>query len=264
MDVERDQPHHTTKTAVLLEHLVWTDGYEAPFCTASGGISSSFSHPEGYSQWVVASRLDPGAQLQWDTGHGDEVLHVVGGSLTVDDDRQCGSGGTVIIEANVPARVRADEPTDLVHFGPTSGDAVVGGELGPPAPDGHVVHVVGPQGIAYVDGDTGYHTVFHADSTCPTCRVTFLVTSSDGPRISPSHSHSADEIIHVTKGEIQVGRITVGTGMSIAIPANVRYGFRTRGYEFLNYRENASFYSRHGQPSILETADVTGAIRSAV
>ncbi len=99
--------------------------------------------------------------------------------------------------------------------------------------------------------------MFHADSTCPTCRVTLLWNHAAEPRTTASHTHSADEIIHVTKGEIQAGRLNVKAGMAVAVAAGVRYGFRSSGYEFVNYRQNASYRSKHGQPPLLEVADPT-------
>lgn len=82
----------------------------------------------------------------------------------------------------------------------------------------------------------------YADSLCPTCRINLFHVDRGGPSVSKSHFHSQDEIIHVLTGEIQVGRDAVSAGMSIAIPANVRYGFRAKDpFTFLNYRRDASY-----------------------
>ena len=55
------------------------------------------------------------------------------------------------------------------------------------------------------------------------------MNGADEPYVVGSHLHSEDEIIHVLSGALQVGPRKVSAGMSIAIPGQQRYGFRTDG-----------------------------------
>jgi len=58
-------------------------------------------------------------------------------------------------------------------MGPRDPAPPVDGLNGPPAPDGHGVHVVGPRGTYANTTDTS-DSHFYADSTCATCRITLL------------------------------------------------------------------------------------------
>ena len=52
-----------------------------------------------------------------------------------------------------------------------------------------------------------------------------------------SHSHSADEIIFLLRGDLRLGREELGRGDALHIAADQRYGLVSRGgFEFLNYR----------------------------
>ena len=94
---------------------------------------------------------------------------------------------------------------------------------------------VGPGRWFAWDGD-GRATRYFADSECDTCDITLFVTGRDHEHVSPIHSHSSDELIHVLTGSITVGRRVAGPGSTLAIRAGQRYGFKSDGFCFLNYR----------------------------
>ncbi len=80
----------------------------------------------------------------------------------------------------------------------------------------------------------------HADAACPTCTVWLHENDfrcSDGT-VVPLHSHSEDEIIFVTAGEIKLGNRRYGSGTALAIAANTVYGFEAaaKGLSFVNFR----------------------------
>jgi quercetin dioxygenase-like cupin family protein len=216
-------------------------GWRAPGVTATGAVASSTRSPADFSLRLVAGELAPGAALAFDADHGDEVLYVLAGALDV-DGRVAPAGGAVIVESGVAARAVATEATQVLHFGPT--DA---GE-----PRGTTVHVVGPGGTwAMVDDQRD--TRFFADSTCATCSPTLLATGRATPYESPAHSHSQDEIIHVLRGELQLGAHRAGPGSTIAIGRDVRYRFRAESFAFLNYRRGASYQTlARDEPPVLE------------
>jgi hypothetical protein len=130
--------------------------------------------------------------------------------------------------------------------------------IGPPREDGHGVHVyehgTSPM-MSYTNGpvelngrmfEDAVDTAIYADGTCETCRIALFRVAGTGPHKSTSHSHSADELISVIGGEIQLGRDWVRSGMTVAIPGDWRYGFRTFGpWEFINYRADASYTIRN-------------------
>jgi quercetin dioxygenase-like cupin family protein len=244
---------------------VWTDGYGAPSCTASGDIRSALFSPEGYSLWQVDAELSAGAELAWDVeGHGEEAVYVLEGELEVDGTR-CGPETTAIVEAGAAAHMRALTDTKVIHFGPSSTTPPADGLFGPPSESGRGVHVFDIEQARPLSEDGSYGARYYADSTCDTCRITFFKVSSPDARTAASHIHSEDEIIHVLTGELRVGPNVVGAGTSVAIPGNYRYGFRTPGpFSFLNYRRDASTYiAAPGTEARIETVDAWKAMRES-
>jgi hypothetical protein len=182
--------------------------------------------------WLTAVEVPDGESLEWGEDHGEEVVYVDTGAL-VDGTRECVEKGAVVLEAGSPARLTAKGDTRVLHFGsraPTPG-----------RPEDPAVHVVGPLGTwAMVDEIRDSH--YFADSTCPTCDVTLLYTSRKDEWDSSTHSHSADEIIHLLWGDIQVGRWHLDPGDTVAIRGDAAYHFRSgpNGFGFLNFRAGPS------------------------
>ncbi|HEX4377442.1 MAG TPA: hypothetical protein VHZ99_09865 [Steroidobacteraceae bacterium] len=88
----------------------------------------------------------------------------------------------------------------------------------------------------------------HADSTCPTCEVWLHENSfpgaSDEQRAHPDagvHSHTEDEIIVVTAGQIRLGARLFDPGTALAIAARTLYSFipGPDGLSFINFRASA-------------------------
>jgi quercetin dioxygenase-like cupin family protein len=233
------------------------EGWLAPTVALSGAASSAPLSPDGFPLWLVRGVLEPGSTLTWSGAHGDEVLHVTRGELEV-DGRVCPTGGAVIVESDVAATVRAVGEAEVLHFGPADPTPPADGFYGPAATEGHGVHIVGPGGtFAQVEGPRD--TRFFADSTCPTCRATLLHTGRAVAYESAPHSHSQDELIHVLRGELQLGAYRVGPGDTLAIAKDVRYRFRSEGFAFVNYRRDVSHQTiDRDAPPILEGGAVHG------
>jgi quercetin dioxygenase-like cupin family protein len=230
-------------------------GWAAPTVVLDGEASSVVLSPEGFPLWLVRGTLEPGSSLRWPSAHGDEVLHVTEGEVEV-NGRVCPTGGSVVVEAGVDTTLRATGRAGLLHFGPTDPTPPADGFYGPADPESHDVHVVGPGGTwAQVEGPRDSR--FFADSTCPTCRLTLLYTGRDCAYESAAHSHSQDELIHVLKGELQLGAYRVGPGDTLAIAKDVRYRFRSDGFGFLNYRRDVSHQTiDRDKPPILEGGEI--------
>jgi mannose-6-phosphate isomerase-like protein (cupin superfamily) len=151
-----------------------------------------------------------------------------------------------------------------VHFGHSSTTLQRNVLPAEAATDRRGVHVVRAEDAPSISTDDALSVTYLCDGTCPTCRITFLLVYGSGLAdgySASSHLHSEDEIIHVLEGELRVGTLTVPAGTSIAVPANLRYSFRTsQPFRFLNYRADVStILLKPGSEPILETvANLTG------
>ena len=219
------------------------DEYVAPTATLEGRSQSRRVSPDGFSLWLVVAAIEGPARLQWDTDHGDEALFVKAGSVRL-GERQCPTGGVLVVESGVALEVDIDEPTEVVHFGP----AVYG------APSGQRAHVIGPRGYAAREEPT-HTTRQYANATCDTCRINLFQSSRTEKYRSAAHSHTQDELIHVLGGELVVGGERARPGDTLAVAAESIYGFQTGddGYRFLNYSADASSYipARPGPSKVL-------------
>ncbi len=226
--------------AVFEEPTSSTASYEAPYTEATGEVRSSIFRPDGYSLWKVSAELEAGAELRWDEGHGDEGIFVLSGDLE-HEGRHTGAEGVVLVESGVAATVRVTEPSRILHFGPVSTSVPTDGPFGPPATEGRHVHVFTAEDGKEIKAGA---VTYFSDGGCPTCRIALFTVdrrNATEPSTSPSHKHSQDEIIHIIEGSLGVGSTTVTEGMAMAIPADLRYGFRARGtYRFINYRADGS------------------------
>jgi hypothetical protein len=150
----------------------------------------------------------------------------------------------------VAATATARGRTTIAHFGAESHEQPQQGLYGPPSPQGHGVHVVGPLGrVSSPPGRPLFR--FFADSTCPTCRVTLLLVERDGSYVSEPHSHSQDELIYVLRGGLQLGKAHLyEAGTCLPFAADQRYAFRAgpEGFTFLNYRCDASLHQKANAP----------------
>jgi hypothetical protein len=194
---------------------------------AAGGftiVAPDEPMPDGFPLWLTRAELGRGDSFCWAGPHHDLGIYVVSGEVDV-DGRTCPAGGAVIIEADVAATVSSAKGASIINVG--SHDA--------PRHSGSQVHIVGPGGMWASVGD-GRETRYFADSQCETCAITLFVTGRDHKHVSPIHSHSSDELIHVLSGSITVGRRVAGPGSTLAVAAGQRYGFKSDGFSFLNYR----------------------------
>jgi hypothetical protein len=229
------------KMAILRESEVEpTANYPVPV-TATGVAWSKLMSPEDYVLWLCLSELEEGGQLSFPDQHSDQALYVFSGALQVGDLR-CEERSAVIIESNVPATVTATERSRIGHWGSWDPAVPQDGFNGPTSSDGHRIHVVGPRGF-YSWGDPNDVAVrSFANSTCDTCRVSLFEVTRNKKRAGRPHSHSADEIIFITDGLVELGSYKLGPGSSLCIPGGIRYaeGSGPEGAVFINYRRDAS------------------------
>ena len=203
----------------VMEPSALDSGYLAPSCAAKGSVASALFHPGDYSLWQVSAELGAGRR-SWDgpTATRPSTSSTGRSKRTA----ACGAGRVIVVEADASGTVRAVTDTKLLHVGSTVPPAATGAAAGM-----HVVDAAGGRHVRF-EGHP-IENIYFADSTCPTCQIVLFTVSCDEAHTAASHLHSEDEIIHVLDGELQVGPQTVKAGMSVAIPAGRRYGFRTPG-----------------------------------
>lgn len=231
------------KRILISRHDDKSQKYEAVDCRVHGNAHGSFGDLGGL--WAVRGTLEQGSQLHWDERHGDQVLFLVCGRAHI-NGQEIPVDGAVFIEAGTAAVLTALALSEVVHFGSVSPEAAdsSGTLLKTEKPGIHIVSrdeadgamITSPEGVTY-------NTQYYQDGTCETCSAVLLrVETSESVDVAP-HSHSVDEIIHVLRGEIRIGSRLVGPGMSLGVPGNMRYAFKTPGpVEFINYRADLSYY----------------------
>ncbi len=227
--------------------------YAAPACSGTGTIRSGIARPTAFELWVVDAVLGPGAELHWETNHGDEAVVVLAGTVDVVGE-SCPAGTAIVIEAGVPATLRGDGSATIVHFGrdePARNKRPAAG-----------VHIVGPgpaRGTDVTRPEGSMSAGYYFDSTCGTCDLTLLRTSGVGVIRGSSHSHSQHELIRVLDGELHFGPQVAGAGMTAAIPADRRYAFRASApFSFLNYRAGPSSITKSDGTAVRESAESLG------
>ena len=159
----------------------------------------------------------------------------------------------MVVESGVPATLTARQRTTIVHCSPTATDVPTDGLYGAPESHGHTVHVLGENGWFLSGAQEGVRTTWFADSTCPTCRISFFRVEHPPGFAGNFHSHSQDEIIFVLNGIVRLGPHGYGPGTALNIPANVPYRVSyPEGADFLNYRRDVSeqSYGKEGPPRL--------------
>ena len=136
-------------------------------------------------------RLRAGAEITWSERHGDQAVVVVEGSVRVGEGG-CGADGVVIIEPAAPATLVVVEDAELLHYGDESQAAHT---------DSPTVHVVGAEGHGSFEDPSapGPGSTFYVDSSCRGCDITLFRVWSEREYVGSPHSHSVDELIHVTR-----------------------------------------------------------------
>jgi hypothetical protein len=214
-----------------------TSGYPATTCRADGDAAGRLANADNFSLWVIDAWLEAGTTLSWAGDQRDEAVYVLEGQLST-DSVAIPPKGCVSIEAGAAASVCAQAPTHVLHFGSSTSHQTSG-----EAPRVHTIPLEASHRVAYGPdpGAPDFEQHYYLDGTCQGCRLALFHIRGRAAQNAGSHYHTQDEIIRVLEGELQVGRVKAPTGTSLFVPANLRYGFRTRGpFAFLNYRDNVS------------------------
>lgn len=223
-------------------------------CEVAGALISS-RMPPSEPLWIYRLRMSPGGYLRWGSDHGDESILVTAGTLR--GQGTAGADDVIVVERGVSTELMADEACELWHMGYL--DEQCRGPLGPPTDTERSSYVVyeGERPYRESVSESGVTVTlrYWADSTRATSRLALFEVSAPSGHRAPSHSHTADEIICLLDGDLQVGRHKLRPRMSIFVPGGFRYGFTAMGpYRFINFRSDSSMVTtRPSEPAILET-----------
>jgi hypothetical protein len=184
---------------------------------------------------LLRHSLAAGTAVRLQGAPADLMLYVFEGSIDA-CGRVLAQGSSMIVEFGASALVTAGQDGATVlafHQAERPADA---------RPGGHV-HLL-PRVSVPCTHDLGTQNEMgggiHADAACPTCTVWLHENDfhCQNGTVVPLHSHSEDEIIFVTAGEIRLGNRRYGPGTALAIAANKVYGFEAapEGLSFINFR----------------------------
>ncbi|CAN7544662.1 hypothetical protein LJR219_003897 [Phenylobacterium sp. LjRoot219] len=170
----------------------------------------------------------------------DCVVYVWRGAVEA-GGRALAATSSLIVERGAAIALQGrDEASLLVTFSAAQPSAAA-------RPGGHV-HLLPAERVprAELTGTRGAAGGLHADAGCPSCEVWLhensLAPVDDEPPGAGGekgvHSHSEDEVIFVTAGQMRLGARLYGPGAAVAIPAETLYSFGVGpdGLSFVNFR----------------------------
>jgi hypothetical protein len=202
----------------------------------SAGIECrAYLHGSGDRLHLLHYSLAPGATMRIQGKPTDMLAYVLDGSL-IAQDHALAKGSSMIAEYGAAADVKAGAGgATVLTFNQAE-------RPGHGRPGGHV-HLL-PRHAVPCTLDLGTQNEMgggiHADAACPTCTVWLHENDFHCPKgtVVPLHSHSEDEIIFVTAGEIRLGNRNYGPGTALAVAAGTVYGFEAapEGLSFINFR----------------------------
>lgn len=214
---ERSLPIASPQTAVGVESHAYLSGPRDPL-------------------HLLRHAFAPGATLRLRGDPADLSVYVLDGNVTV-GGHALGKSGSMIVEFGAEAELVASTEHGAVVLVFNQAERFADARAG-----GHV-HLL-PRASVPCTHDLGTQNEMgggiHADAACPTCTVWLHENDfhcKDGT-VVPPHSHSEDEIIFVTAGEIRLGNRHYGAGTALAIAADTIYGFEAapEGLSFINFR----------------------------
>jgi len=182
--------------------------------------------------------LEAGRTIQVEAGAIDRLIYVWQGSMEVGGCRLA-MGSSMIAERSARVQLTGGKGgAVLLVFAsniPTQH----------PHPGGNV-HLLPAERAPRTDslgGSLELGGVMHADADCPTCTLWLHENHFPSRNTPPGdkagiHSHSEDEIIFVTRGEIRLGQRLYGPGTALAVAADTLYSFTAgpHGLHFVNFR----------------------------
>lgn len=182
--------------------------------------------------------LAPGSSLLVEAREVDHVMYVWRGGVEAGDIPLAAGSSAIIEHGRELLLTAAEGGATVLDFSARAGAAQ--GRIG-----GHV-HLLPTERVPRTpEGSGGAKGGMHADSGCATCEVWLHENHFPGsgplaPEVQAQgvHSHTEDEIIFVTDGQIRLGSRLCGPGTALAIAADTLYSFTAgpEGLSFVNFR----------------------------
>lgn len=174
--------------------------------------------------------MKPGAILEWDKSNVDSCAYILEGAVEV-NGVPLGEGGCFIVEHGSDALVVSTGRTKVALFQ----------DRNPQSKNGGKVHVIADENVPQVEHTPDVEDVASAllaDAMCPTCDLWLHRNVFPEGYTIELHSHSEDEIIFVTSGEILLGNRRYGPDTALAIAKKTIYAFKAGlgGMAFINFR----------------------------
>lgn len=182
--------------------------------------------------------LKEGGMLRWHEPMSDSCAYVLGGAVDVNGVR-LKAGGAFFVEHGADLSVSTTDRADIAIFEDRFPRKKPGGQ----------VHVIRPDDVPNNDdtdhGDAGSSWLI-LDSTCSTCDLWLHRNYMPEGNEVDLHSHSVDEIIFTTSGEIILGQRRFPAFTAIAIAKDTVYKFQSGrgGCGMINFRAGESLTQR--------------------
>ena len=187
----------------------------------------------------------------------DCIAYVWHGSIEA-GGRTLGAGSSLIVEHGGTLEIQAGEgEASVLTFSARRPPAE-------PRAGGHV-HLLPTElvpRLADLGGGNGTSGGMHADASCPSCAL--WLHENAFPAVAENawadaakrgvHSHSEDEVIFVTAGQIRLGARLCGPGTALAVAADTMYSFTAGpdGLRFINFRAGLPSEIRFADGSVMD------------
>ena len=230
---------------------------KAPACDPPAGSSGPIQSQAFFDQerdpiHVHLHRLGAGATLRIGEAPTDRLVYVWDGAVAA-GETPLAKGAGALIEGGASLTVTASgEGTELVIYDAAQRDA-------DDVPGGHV-RLLPSDRVPRIEKTAGLNigSALFADSRSPSSQVWMHESEMrEANDLVVLHSHTEDEVIFVTAGQIRLGNKLYDPGTAIAIAADTKYEFTTgpEGLTFINFRNKTPTYTSADGKLVVNEAD---------
>lgn len=193
--------------------------------------------------------VEPGKRIRWKDSDADVCAFILEGSVEL-NDAPLGEGDVFIVEHGATAELSCTADARIA--------VLESREVGEKS--GGCVHLIRREDVPNNDGtDHGElaSSFLYADASCPTCDVWLHGNIFPEGNSVGLHSHSEDEIVIVTGGEIILGPRRYGADTAVFIAKDTIYGFQAGrgGMSFINFRVGCSRTKQAKGTDLLDEAE---------
>ncbi len=191
-----------------------------------------------------------GTSLAWAPPASDLCIYVLEGAVEL-DGRTIAAGGCAVVEHGSSAAMQAASDTRLAVFE----------NLEPAGKSGGAVHFIPAEQVPDNRGNVPETdlaaSALMADASCESCDLWLHANWFPEGMTVGLHSHTEDEIILITRGEIVLGPRRYGAGTAVSVAKNAMYTFSagTGGMDMVNFRAGSPLSIQAKTNRILNEAE---------